>query len=175
MHATLLGCRGASLKKERYMFYIPSISMPRPAANIGPLPRPRDSVTRAMASIAVEIGGLVDIDPGLRDEALDGGLLLPAAAVLVVGTTCHRPIGFCEARAVGERTGLDIMLLRFDAYNVSFDTYFPGQRTWLVHCLRWRREGDVWFVPAVGAGQYVRARFDGLELVYEAPFVEPAD
>lgn len=154
------------------MFYVP---VRRSAVDSVPLPRPRAAIMRAMMSVAREIGGPIDIDPGLRDEALDGGLLLPAAAVLIVGTTCYRPIGFSEAQTLGERTGLDIVLLRFDAYTVSFDIYLPSQRTWLVHCLRWRREGDVWFVPAVGTGPYVRAGFNGLERVDEAPFLEPAD
>src|SRR5258706_1576054 len=100
-------CLAVAPPHYRKILHMPCIPMRRPVVDAAPLPRPRDAVMRAMIAIAEEIGAPIDIDHGVLDAVLDGSLLLPRAAMLVVGTPCYRPVGFSEARMLGEYTGLD--------------------------------------------------------------------
>ena len=154
------------------MYFEPLV---RPATGAPVLPRPRDTVMRKLSNLADIIGGPVDNQPERLDGRLGGTLILPEAGLLLATTTCHRPLCFSETRDLAYMTDLDVVLLRFDAHRLSFDIYAPQARALLIHYQRWQREGDPWFVPAVGRGPYVRATSQGLEIGDVAPFIANSD
>lgn len=145
--------------------------MSRPAPGAQTLPLVREAVRRPMIKIAREIGGQIDHFPERRFVNTDGALLLEEAGLLIMGTPMFRPIGGDLVAKIGARHGLNVLLLRFDSYHVSFDLRIRGLHEWLTRYRRWSRGGGLWFVPEDDGGlPYVRATRRGLIISSHAPF-----
>ena len=143
----------------------------RPVVNAQTLPFAREAVRRRLLAIAHQIGGLTDFEPHQRVSGAEGGILLMERNLLVMGTPQFRPLGWDMAEEICLRYGLDILLLRFDAYQVSFDLCMHSRSSWLSHYRGWSADGELWFIPRVDDGSpYVRASQYGLLLTDHPPF-----
>lgn len=88
-----------------------------------------------------------------------------------MGTPMFRPIGGDLVAQIGARHELNVLLLRFDSYHVSFDLRIRGPHEWLTRYRRWSGGEELWFVPENDGGlPYVRAIRRGLILSGYAPF-----
>lgn len=145
--------------------------MSRPAGGAQTPPLVRDALRRRMLAVAYQIGGLIDFEPHHRLSGAEGGILLMERNLLVMGTSQFRPLGWDLAADACSRHGLDILLLRFDAYQLSFDICMHSRSSWLSHYRGWSADGELWFVPCVDNGSpYVRASQYGLLLTDHPPF-----
>lgn len=148
---------------------MPIMSWPEAVAPT--LPFVREAVRRRLFAIAHEIGGLIDFQPHHRIPGTEGGILLMERNLLVMCTSQFRPLGWDLAEDICLRHGLDILMLRFDAYQVTFDICVHSRNSWLSHYRGWSTDGELWFVPHVDDGSpYVRASRHGLLLTNHPPF-----
>ena len=137
--------------------------MSRPSWDAQPPTFVRDAVRRRMLQVAFEIGGLIDLEPHHRLAGTEGALLLQEARLLIMGTSQFRPLACDLAEGISARYGLDVLLLRFDAYQVSFDICMRNRDAWLTHYHRWSVGEGLWLVPEEdGSGPYMRADRTGL-------------
>lgn len=128
-------------------------------------------MTLRLNAIARDISGLVEPPAATRDPAFTGCVLMPWAGVVLAGTTCRRPLLFNEGEALARYSGLDLVLLRFDAERgVTFDVRLQRRNEWLFRYISWRLEGEIWLIPE-GSGPFLRMLASGIELENEAPFL----
>ena len=145
--------------------------MSRPAGDTQTQPFVREAVRRRMLAVAHQIGGLIDLEPHHRLPGAGGGILLMERNLLVTGTSQFPPLGWDLAEDICLRHGLDILLLRFDAYQVSFDVCMHSRNSWLSHYRGWSADGELWFVPRTDDGSpYLKASQYGLLLTDHPPF-----
>ena len=164
----LLGHHAPRKIKEIRMYISP---MSRPSRDAQPAVFVREAVRRPMMKIAQEIEGLIDIQPHHRMPGAEGSLLLQEAGLLIMGTSQFRPLGWDLAESLSARHGLEILLLRFDAYQISFDLCLRGRTAWLTQYRRWSVDGELWFVPAEDDGSpYVKSSRYGLLLLDHPPY-----
>ena len=143
----------------------------RPAGDARTLPFVREAVRRHLFAVAHQIGGLIDFEPHHRIPGAEGAILLMERNLLVMCTSQFRPLGCDLAEEICMRHSLDILLLRFDAYQATFDICMHSQSSWLSHYHGWSADGELWFVPHVDDGSpYVRAGRYGLLLTDHPPF-----
>lgn len=143
----------------------------RPTWDAQTLPLVREAVKRPMLKVAHEIGGLIDFNPHRRVPGAEGALLLQEGGVLVMGTSQFRPLGWELAEEISSRHGLDVLLLRFDAYRVTFDICMSSRSAWLTHYRRWSIDGELWFIPNNDDGSpYVKASRYGFLLLDHPPY-----
>lgn len=135
------------------------------------LPLVREAGRRPMLKVAHEIGGLIDFVPHHRVADAERALLLQEAGVLIMGTSRFRPLGWDLAENISSRHGLDVLLLRFDAYRISFDICMKSRRSWLADYHRWSIDGELWFIPGEDDGSpYVKASRYGFLLLDHPPY-----
>lgn len=118
-----------------------------PIAGAQTLPFVRGAIRRHMLKIACAISGPLDQDPGRSVDGASGTIFLPQAKLLIAGTSISRPLGrdlFC---ALARRHGLDLLLVRFDRGQPSFDLRLHGRSEWLSNYRHCSEHGDSWFVP----------------------------
>ena len=164
----LLGHHAPRKIKEIRMYISP---MSRPSRDAQPAVFVREAVRRPMMKIAQDIEGLIDIEPHRRIPDAEGALLLQEAGLLIMGTSQFRPLGWDLAEGLSDQHGLDILLLRFDAYQVSYDLCLRSRAAWLMQYRRWSVEGELWFIPSQDDGSpYVKAGRYGLLLLDHPPF-----
>ncbi|NYI22314.1 hypothetical protein [Sphingobium indicum] len=143
----------------------------RPAGDARTLPFVREAVRRRLFAVAHQIGGLIDFEPHHRIPGTEGGILLMERNLLVMCTSQFRPLGCDLAEEICTRHGLDILLLRFDAYQLTFDICMHSCSSWLSHYRGWSADGELWFVPRIDDGRpYVKASQYGLLLTDHPPF-----
>lgn len=139
--------------------------MSRPAWDAQPPTFVREAVRRRMLQVAYEIGGLIDFGPQRRLRDTEGALLLQEARLLIMGTSQFRPLAFDMAEDISARHRLDVLLLRFDAYQVSFDLCMGNRDAWFTHYHRRSLGAGLWLVPQEdGCGPYIKADRTGLIL-----------
>lgn len=164
----VLGRHAPRKIKEIRMYISP---MSRPSWDAQPAVFVREAVRRPMMKIALEIEGLIDIEPHRRMPGAEGALLLQEAGLLIMGTSQFRPLGWDLAEDLSARHGLDILLLRFDAFQVSFDVRLSSRNEWLTHYRRWSVDGELWFTPMEDDGSaYIKASRYGLLLLDHPPY-----
>lgn len=145
--------------------------MSRPAAGAPTLPFVREAVRRRLFAIAKRIGGLIDFEPHHRLPGAEGGILLMERNLLVMGTSQFRPLGWDLAEEICLRHDLDILLLRLNAYQATFDICMHNRNSWPSQYLGWPADGELWFVPCVDDGRpYVKVSRYGLLLTDHPPF-----
>lgn len=145
--------------------------MLRPTGDAQTLPFVREAVRRRLFAIAHQIGGLIDFEPHHRIPGAEGGILLMERNLLVMGTSQFRPLGWDLPEQLCMRHGLDILLLRFDAYRLTFDFCMHSRNSWLSDYRGWSADGEFWFVPRVDDGSpYLKASQYGLLLTDHPPF-----
>ncbi|WP_244309597.1 hypothetical protein [Sphingobium fuliginis] len=145
--------------------------MSRPAGDATTLPFVREAVRRRLFAVAHQIGGLIDFKPHHRIPGAEGGILLMERNLLVMCTSQFRPLGWDLAEEICMRQGLDILLLRFDAYQLTFDICMHSGSAWLSHYRGWSADGEFWFIPRVDDGsRYVKASRYGLLLTDHPPY-----
>ena len=141
------------------------------------MPWTTQRVRSRMMALALAIGA--EIDPETRERAgtLAGTITMSFAQLLIAGTSCPRPWLFPEMIQLARETGLEVVLLRFDVTRgVSFDILLQDRRHILCGYAPWRSAGgDLWFVPTLGKGPYLRALPTGLAREREAPFIDRED
>jgi hypothetical protein len=145
--------------------------MSRPAGDAQTQPFVREAVRRRLLAVAHQIGGLMDLEPHHRLPGAEGGILLMERDLLVLGTSQFRPLGWDMAEEIRLRHGLDTLLLRFDAYQATFDICMHSRNSWLRNYRGWSDDGELWFVPRADDGSpYVKASQFGLLLTDHPPF-----
>ena len=98
--------------------------------------------------------------------------MIRTANLVVAGTNCPQPMWYPECTAMVDATGMELMLLRFHPdRGASFDILDHQSLFWCIHHLAWRRRGgDLWFIPQVGSGPYIRLTASGLRCEAIPPF-----
>lgn len=148
----------------------------RPVADAPILPPASNAVTTRVHAFANAIGGLVDPTAAARNPMLLGCVVMPYAGLVLAGTACRRPLLFREGDGVARHSRLDFVLLRFDAERgVTFDIRLQRQPEWLCHYVACHCDGDLWLVPEVGTGPFLRATAWSLEIESESPFFSPEE
>ena len=131
---------------------------------------------RRMEALAAVIDGPIDVAPERRDPLFAGCLLMWQADLLLVGTSCRRPLVFAEAERLAEYSGRDLVMLRYDAERgTTVDLYLQSRADWLVRYQTWRQGGDMWLIPDASDGPFIRADMCGLKLEEAAPFADAED
>ena len=119
------------------------------------------------------------IDPYARAASipLPGGRLISSAKLVLAGTNCARPMWYSECIALVEATAFNLVLLRFAPEGcASFDILDHRSLFWCIHHMAWRtRGGDLWFIPQLGSGPYIRATASGLRWERRPPFQSLAE
>lgn len=144
----------------------------RPIADACSLPPTNNAVAARMNAFAAAVDGLVDTAAAVRDPMFGGCVVMPYAGLVLAGTACRRPLLFREGEGLARYSRLDLVLLRYDADHrgVTFDIRLQQRPDWLCHYVAWRLDGDLWLIPAVGAGSFVRVTAWGLDIEVEPPF-----
>lgn len=125
----------------------------------------REAVQRCMMKVARDIGGPIDMDPGRHLPGTEGTLLLPKANLLIGGTSAFRPLHWDRFSEAGDRYSLDMLLVRFDAYQQSFDIRLQGEPEWLAN-YQPSFDCGLWFLPVdEGEQPSVKASRHGLVLL----------
>ncbi|KZX94682.1 hypothetical protein A3718_07035 [Erythrobacter sp. HI0019] len=90
----------------------------------------------------------------------------------LAATSCDRPLLYPECELMAQITGMDLILLRFDAlHGASFDVLLNEASEWLNHYVAWRLDlSSLWLIPCAGSGPYFRLSSDGLEPCELPPF-----
>ena len=144
--------------------------MSRPAWDAQTQPCVREAVRRRLLAVAHQIGGLIDLEPHRRVPGAEGGILLMERNLLIMATPQFRPLGWDLAEELCVRHGLDILLLRFNAYQLTFDICMHRRSSWLIQYLGWSADGEFWFVPPVDDGSpYLKVGQYGLLLTDPPP------
>jgi len=145
--------------------------MLRPAGDAPTLPFVREAVRRRLLAITHKIGGMIDFEPHHRISGTEGGILLMERNLLIMATPQFRPLGWDLAEELCVRHGLDILLLRFNAYQLTFDICMHSRSSWLIQYRGWSADGEFWFVPPVDDGSpYLKVSQYGLLLTDHPPF-----
>lgn len=139
-----------------------SVMFPPPVSGECRLAAPRDAIRRPMWKLAELIGGPVDLNPARRFANTQGGLLLPRANLLVLGTALPRPALGDAAATIADMHGLNVILVRFSAFAVQIDLRLQETGHWLDDCRLWRRGSALWLLPREFASPYVEAAASGL-------------
>ncbi|WP_156367389.1 hypothetical protein [Novosphingobium sp. KN65.2] len=141
------------------------------------MPWTTQQVRNRMMALALAIGAEIDPEASERHRSLAGTIVMPFAQLLIAGTNCQRPLLFPEMVHLARESGLEVVLSRFDATRgVSFDILLQDRANILYGYAAWRGEGhDLWFIPRLEEGPYLRALPSGLVRGDAAPFLNPED
>lgn len=139
-----------------------SVMFPPPVSGECRLAFPRDAIRRPMWKLAELIGGPVDINPDRQFANTEGGLLLPRANLLVLGTALPRPASGDAAATIADLHGLDVILVRFSAFAVQIDLRLQETGHWLDNCRLWKRGFALWLLTPESGLPYVEVAANGL-------------
>ncbi|WP_243442719.1 hypothetical protein [Pacificimonas flava] len=144
----------------------------RPGTGEPLMPPARRSVAARVHAFATEIDDLVDTRISRADPVLAGCVVMHYAGIILAGTSCRRPLLFPEGEVLARRSGLDLILLRFDAQprGVTFDIRLEMDGSWLTNFAVWRGQGEMWLVPEGSAEGCIQVTPFGLEVGLPAPF-----
>lgn len=148
------------------------ISLHRPLEG-EPLLRPITHRTSSRFASLLISSGLVTVETARSDERVRGGFFESEdAGVVVIATSCDRPLFHRECEVLAQFSRKDLILLRFDPLEgVSFDVLLEGSQSWQCNYLAWRRAGDdLWLIPANTEGPFFRLSRNGLETFQGAPY-----
>ncbi|MXO65956.1 hypothetical protein [Altericroceibacterium endophyticum] len=134
-------------------------------------------VIHRLQSVASAINAVIGKDGSALDPLFTQAIVLPIAGVVVMGTGRRRPLYFGSAERLADLTGMDVLVLRFDAARgASFDILLRGAARWLSGYLAWRRrDSELWLIPSAGTGPCIRASHAGLVVEENAPFLDLQD
>lgn len=138
-----------------------------------PLLRPITHRTGSRFASLLMACGLVTVETARFDERIRGGFFESEdAEVVVIATSCDRPLFYHECEVLAQFSQKDLVLLRFDPLEgASFDVLLEGSQTWQCDYLVWRRKGeDLWLVPAHTEGPFFRLSETGIETFQGAPY-----
>lgn len=124
------------------------------------------------ASLLVSCG-LVTVETARFDERISGGFFESEdAGVVVIATSCDRPLLYHECEVLAQFTRKDLVLMRFyPLQGASFDVLLEGSHAWQCNYLAWGREGDdLWLIPANTEGPFFRLSGKGLETFQGPPY-----
>jgi hypothetical protein len=149
----------------------------RPATGELPLARTTQRVRSRLHAAAAAIAAIVDCGASKLNPMLAGSIVMPFANIALTGTNCARPLWFAECETIAKSTGLDVVLLRFDALRgATFDILDHNSMFWRCGHVAWRRrDGDLWLIPEVGFDAFIRVSAWGLEHELEPPFVSNSE
>ena len=148
------------------------ISLHRPLEG-EPLLRPITHRTGSRFASLLISCGLVTVETALFDERISGGFFESAdAGVVVIATSCDRPLFYHECEVLAHFSHKDLALMRFDPLEGgSFDVLLEGGQVWQCNYFAWRREGDdLWLSPAHTEGPFFRLSGNGLQTFQGAPY-----
>lgn len=130
-------------------------------------------VINRMEAAAAAINAVIGGHESTLDPFLQQSIVMPIANIILAGTGCRHPFYLDRAETMGAAAGRDVVLLRFDAdRGTTFDIRFHDADRWLCGFVGWRRrDGDLWLIPSLGSGLYIRASHKGLEPVTTPPFI----
>ena len=100
-----------------------------------------------------------------------GGILLntivvPGAGIALAGTNCRTPLYHRECKEVSELTGLDVILLRFDAdKGAHFDVFMTQPDQTFCDYVAWRTViGGQWLIPQGSDAPWLFVTPSGIEV-----------
>ncbi|WP_265587212.1 hypothetical protein [Sphingomicrobium arenosum] len=132
-----------------------------------------------MLAIGMLIDGVVDQKPETFHPYLKHSVMLAEANVVVLGTSCQRPLLIREGLAVANAVTCDLVISRasdkpghatFDAKLQGDDRLFLAYRVWIS-----RPTGTAWLIPSAGEGPCIRLEQDGLKIEEDPPYLDWAD
>lgn len=150
------------------------------------LPRPSNVVKSQVFGLARLLDSQVELSPAGRALIDAGCVYMPLAGLVILGTSCARPLLRDEADQVGQLLSCDILLLRCEAgQGFSLDVRFTHKDGWHTSYLPWMSQEQLWLVPSdpalnpieVAGGLFERAHFpfegaqarsDGLDTAHRA-------
>ncbi|MCW2416133.1 hypothetical protein [Sphingobium sp. B8D3D] len=105
-----------------------------------------------MKSQVFGLARLIDsqVDLSATGRALiDAGCVhMPLARLVIVGTSCARPLLREEADQISQLLSCDMLLLRCEAgQGASLDVRLTHKNSWLTGYLPWMSENALWLVP----------------------------
>ena len=146
---------------------------------LDPIPEPRDQVKRLMLAIGMLIDGVVDQKPETFHPYLKHSVMMAEANVVVLGTSCQRPLLIREGLAVANAVTCDLVIVRASDKpgHATFDAKLLGDDRLLLAYSVWipRPTGTAWLIPSVGEGPCVRLEQDGLSIEEDPPYLDWAD
>ena len=148
------------------------ISLHRPHEG-EPLLRPITHRTSSRFASLLISSGLVTVETARSDERVRGGFFESEdARVVVIATSCDRPLFHRECEVLAQFSRKDLILLRFDPLKgASFDVLLEGSQAWKCNYVAWRRDADyLWLVPAHTEGPFFRLSEKGLDTFSGAPY-----
>lgn len=163
--------RSAAAPRRRKFIQMNYPMMSRPSWAAQPPTFIREAVHRRMLQAAYDIGGLIDFEPHHRFVGTEGSILLRESGLLIMATSQFRPLGWDRAEDISGRHGLDVLLLRFNAYQVTVDICMCSRNAWLSRYHRWSVAEELWFIPGEDNGSpYVKVGQSGLSLTDHPPY-----
>ena len=142
--------------------------------DLEPTPEPHILAKYLMYAIASKIDGYLDQDPTSFSPLLEHNFYLPEANLVIVGTSCSRPLVTREAMLVTEAVGANLLIVRssdtpgrasFDVRLSGGDCIFVAYRLWIP-----RPTGTGYLVPSVGDAPCLRLEQTGLEVEMTPPY-----
>ena len=112
------------------------------------LPRPSNVVKSQVFGLARLIDNQVDLSPVGRTLIDAGCVHMPLARLVILGTSCARPLLRDEADQIGQLLGCDMLLLRCEVgQGISLDVRLTHKDGWLEGYLPWFSNHELWLVP----------------------------
>ena len=149
-----------------------AISLQRPLEG-EPMLRPITHRTGSRFASLLMSCGLVTVETARFDERIGGGFFESEdARVMVIATSCDRPLFYRECEVLAQFARKDLVLIRFDPHQgASFDVLLEGSQIWQCNYLAWRLAGDdLWLIPAQTEGPFFRLSEQGLDTFQGAPY-----
>lgn len=97
---------------------------------------------------------------------LSNTLVLSDAGIVLAGTNCRAPLYDCECDEIAELTGLDVILLRFDAdEGAHFDVFMRHPYRTFCNYVAWRAVASgQWLVPQGSDAAWLFVTPSGIEV-----------
>lgn len=132
------------------------------------LPRPSNVVKSQVFGFARLLDGQVELSSAGRALIDAGCVHMPLARLVILGTSCARPLLRDEADQIGQLLGCDMLLLCCEVgQGISLDVRLTHKEDWLEGYLPWLGNHELWLVPSdpalnpieVAGGLFERAHF----------------
>lgn len=137
------------------------------------LPWNKPTTMQAMLKIAADIGGPVDLDPGRRFPGISNAILLECGRLLIAGTRSAPGIGLFEYAEAARPHGFDLLLVRNDGSDATYDIRHHQSGRWMTGYQRDDSDGSLRLCPLDNSDQRcIKVTARGLIVAQSADLVD---